>query len=135
MRAWLIVILFFALFVGTIIYWIAVFALTDLDTWLGHFPYISPLADIWMAGTGGLAALGLIKGRRWGVCAGYLSAGSCIMIAITAFHYNLHTGQIFDGTLEQVVEICIPTALLLLGILALGLLPAASRRNDQPGGS
>jgi hypothetical protein len=125
---------FFALAIGTVVYWVAVWILADLGAWLVRFPYVSPVADVWMAGTGLVGAIGLVRRRHWGVVSGYLSAGACIFIGITAFHFNIRTGQLLRGDAWQLVETMIPALLLLLGTVALFGLPghAAAQRTSHP---
>ena len=104
-----------------------VWVLVDAGEWLARFPYVSPVADCWMAGTGLAAAVGLLRRRRWGPIAGLLSAGACVFIGITAFHFNLRIGAFASADSWQLVETAVPSLLLLLGGVALALLPSHLR--------
>jgi hypothetical protein len=126
-RGWLLVFGFALLVLGTTAYWAVIYLYLDPAAWFSRFPYVSPVADLWMAGTGLVALVGLIGQRPFARVAAYLSAGACVFIGLTAFHYNLRTGQLFAGTVEQRFEIAIPAALLLLGLLTPWLLRGAGR--------
>jgi hypothetical protein len=111
----------------TTTYWLLVIWLADLGVWLARFPYIAVSADVFMGASGAVACYGLASGRRYGLYAGFLAAGACLFVGITAFEHNLRSGQLFAPDLVMLVEIISPACLLVLGCVALFMLPARAR--------
>jgi hypothetical protein len=97
--------------VGTTAYWIVFFTsgavqVQDDAAYLA-FEKAFPLADGWMAACAALAAIGLWRGRPWGVLFGLLAASSLVFLGCMDVLWNLNSGSYSIGSRAMTAEIVI----------------------------
>jgi hypothetical protein len=97
--------------VGTTAYWIVFFTsgavqVQDDAAYLA-FERAFPLADGWMAVCAALAAVGLWRGRPWGVLFGLLAASSLVFLGCMDVLWNLNSGSYSIGSRAMTAEIVI----------------------------
>jgi uncharacterized membrane protein (DUF2068 family) len=97
--------------VGTTAYWIAFFTSGAVqvqeDAAYLAFERAFPLADGWMAACATLAAVGLWRGRPWGLLFGLLAASSLVFLGCMDVLWNLNTGSYSIGSSAMTAEIVI----------------------------
>jgi hypothetical protein len=97
--------------VGTTAYWIVFFTsgavqVQDDAAYLA-FEKAFPLADGWMAACAALAAVGLWRGRPWGLLFGLLAASGLVFLGCMDVLWNLNTGSYSIGSSAMIAEIVI----------------------------
>ena len=107
--------------VGTTAYWIVFFTsgavhVQDDAAYLA-FENAFPLADGWMAACAALAAVGLWRGRPWGLLFGLLAASSLVFLGCMDVLWNLNTGSYSIGSSAMTAEIVINVFCLAGGTL------------------
>ena len=107
--------------VGTTAYWIVFFTsgavqVQDDAAYLA-FEEAFPLADGWMAACAALAAVGLWRGRPWGLLFGLLAASSLVFLGCMDVLWNLNTGSYSIGSSAMKAEIVINVFCLAGGLL------------------
>ena len=110
-------------YLGTTAYWIVFFTsgavhVQDDAAYLA-FENAFPLADGWMAACAALAAVGLWRGRPWGLLFGLLAASSLVFLGCMDVLWNLNAGSygIPSGamTAEFVINVfCLAGGVLLI---------------------
>jgi hypothetical protein len=108
--------------IGTTLYWIIFFTtgavqVTSDPAYLS-FERAFPLADGWMAACALVAAIGLARGRSWGLLFGLLAGSSIVFLGCMDLLYNLNAGTYSAGTAPMWAEVAI-NAFCLLGAPAL----------------
>jgi len=107
--------------VGTTAYWIVFFTsgavqVQDDAAYLA-FEKAFPLADGWMAACAALAAVGLWRGRPWGLLFGLLAASSLVFLGCMDILWNLNTGSYAIASGAMTAEIVINVFCLAGGVL------------------
>lgn len=107
---------------GTTLYWVVFFTsgvvqVTDDPGYLA-FERAFPLADGWMAACALIAAIGLARGRPWGLLFGLLAGSSIVFLGCMDVLYNLNEGTYSVGNAAMWAELAI-NAFCLLGAPAL----------------
>ena len=120
-REHVIPILFLFTGLATLGYWIFValglFGTANIYEWLQRFPYVSPIADIWLSATGVIYYI-LWKRKSqncfiWGIA----SASSMIFVGLTAFTYRMMNLNSLYG-LPEIIETISPAYLFGFGVIA-----------------
>lgn len=105
--------------VATILYWTLVasglLGAPNITSWLKKFPYVSPLADIWMGGTSLLFFFFWRKNLKFCLVWGIAGSSAMIFVSLTAFTFRIYNPV---GTLEfaELIEVIVPAYLLVFGI-------------------
>ncbi len=104
--------------IGTTAYWIVFFTsgAVQVTSDAGYlaFERAFPLADGWMAACALVAALGLARGRPWGLLFGLLAGSSIVFLGCMDVLYNLNEGTYSVGSAAMWAEVAI-NAFCLLG--------------------
>jgi hypothetical protein len=107
--------------VGTTAYWIVFFTpgavQVQRDAAYLAFEKAFPLADGWMAACAALAAVGLWRGRPWGLLFGLLAASSLVFLGCMDVLWNLNSGSYAIGSNAMKAEIVINVFCLAGGSL------------------
>ncbi len=116
----------------TPLYWIVFFAtgnLTPSPADCGYkFELAFPAADLWMAVTAALGAIGLGRGANWGRTMALVTAGSILYLAAMDVLFDLENGVYLIARAQTVVEALINLSCLGFGIyLLIAMLPEAAR--------
>jgi hypothetical protein len=115
---WIIGLLIFA-FIANAAYWIVFFTSGDVqvrtDAVYIEFEKAFPAADGWMALCALLGAIGLWRGREWGLLFGLLAASSSIYLGLMDVTFNLNEGIYLIGGAETALEIAINLLTIGLG--------------------
>lgn len=97
--------------VGTTAYWLVFFTSgavqVQRDAAYLAFEKAFPLADGWMAACAVLGAIGLWRGRPWGLLFGLLAASSLVFLGCMDVLWNLNSGSYAIGSNAMKAEIVI----------------------------
>lgn len=117
--------------VGTIAFWGFFFADLEAqrtselavrsDAWFA-WEMSFPLADAWMALTAILGAVGIWRGRAWGLLFGLVSGGSMVFLGLMDVLYFLQNDLYVPLSAEIGLELAIHAWVILFGVAAIGLL-------------
>lgn len=112
--------------VATLLYWLDYFtsgAVHVRDDPVYHaFEGAFPVADAWMAACSLLGAIGLWRGRAWGLLCGLLAASSQVFLGLLDVSFNLNEGNYAIASAAMAVEILINAWLLVGAPLLIGWL-------------
>jgi uncharacterized membrane protein (DUF2068 family) len=101
----------------TTLYWIVFFTYGGVhvrdDAVYLAFEQAFPLADAWMAACSLLGAIGLWRGRPWGLLFGLLAASSQVFLGCLDVLFNLNQGNYAIASVAMAVEIVINVGLLV----------------------
>jgi uncharacterized membrane protein (DUF2068 family) len=107
--------------VGTTAYWLVFFTSgavhVQRDAAYLAFEKAFPLADGWMAACAVLGAVGLWRGRPWGLLFGLLAASSLVFLGCMDVLWNLNSGSYAIGNNAMKAEIAINVFCLAGGSL------------------
>jgi len=107
--------------VGTTAYWLVFFTSgavqVQRDAAYLAFEKAFPLADGWMAACAVLGAVGLWRGRPWGLLFGLLAASSLVFLGCMDVLWNLNSGSYAIGSNAMNAEIVINVFCLAGGSL------------------
>jgi hypothetical protein len=107
--------------VGTTAYWLVFFTSgavqVQRDAAYLAFEKAFPLADGWMAACAVLGAIGLWRGRPWGLLFGLLAASSLVFLGCMDVLWNLNSGSYAIGSNAMKAEIVINVFCLAGGSL------------------
>lgn len=117
----------------TPLYWFGFFAtgnMTPSPSDCGYkFELAFPAADLWMAASAALAAIGLGRGARWGRAMALVTAGSILYLAAMDILFDLENGVYLIARSQTVVEASINLSCLGFGVYLLAaMLPEPVRR-------
>ena len=113
---------------GTLLFWVAFFA--DLETqrsgtlasrsdaWFA-WELSFPLADLWMAVTGIVGAVGLWRARSGGLLFGLVSGGAMVFLGLMDALFFLENGLYLPLTGEVAIELFIHAWTVALGLFAI----------------
>jgi len=107
--------------IGIVTYWITVFfgwfpineLVPGYITWFMSFP----IADLWIAITGLVAAIALIKKKNIAIPFGIASGSGLIFLGLYALLYGINTGLLFILTVDEIIKIAIKIYCLSVGSL------------------
>jgi hypothetical protein len=122
-------VLMFLTAVGTLLFWSAFFAdleaqragtlATRSDAWFA-WEISFPLADLWMAATAILGAMGLWRMRPAGLLFGLVSAGAMVFLGLMDVLFFLENGLYLPLTGEVALELFIHAWTVAFGLFAIG---------------
>ena len=114
--------------VGTLLFWIAFFADLEAqragalasrnDAWFA-WELSFPLADLWMAATAILGAVGLWRMRPTGLLFGLVSGGAMVFLGLMDVVFFLENGLYLPVTGEIAVELLIHVWTVAFGLWAI----------------
>lgn len=88
---------------------------SDLAAWLARFPYVSPLADLWMGGTSLACYLYWKKTSPLAFPAGIAASSAMVFVALTAFTFHVvHPPQRVG--FAEITELAVPVYLFVFGL-------------------
>lgn len=121
---------------ATVIYWVLVFTgafgMGGFVPWLERFPYVSPLADVWMGGASLLSYVYWKRGSTLAISWGLAGSSAMVFVAITATTYWIvhpvqHVGM------AEIVETVVPAYLLVFGGVGFRVLLRSGKEGREAG--
>lgn len=118
--AGLVVLLLVTVALVTAAYWMTFFTsgatqVREDDVYLA-FERAFPLADTWMAACALLAAIGIWRGRSWGLLFGLLTGGCLVYLACLDVLFNLNAGNYGIASAAMGAETVINVGSLAIGV-------------------